>query len=100
MIAPYAVPAAKSLEKENLRFRTFIKNCADPDELDRQFAELHKELFSQYDCKQCRNCCRAFSVELERNEIEALSDFFQLSAWEFSNGYLAEVNGQPEIAAP
>lgn len=101
MIAPYAVlAAAKSLEKENLRFRTFLKNRANPDELDRQFAQLHKDLFSQYDCSQCRNCCRAFSVELERDEIEALADFFQLSAGEFSNGYLAEVNGRQEIAAP
>ena len=34
--------AAKRKEKENKRFRSFLKNHADPDVLDQQFLELHQ----------------------------------------------------------
>ena len=36
---------AKKKEKENLRFRSFLKCNADEEELDQQFLQLHKELF-------------------------------------------------------
>ena len=59
MISPSNVSAAAAeREDENLRFRIFLKNHADPDELDRQFLALHKELFAGYDCCRCGNCCR------------------------------------------
>ena len=35
---------AKKKEKENLRFRSFLKCNADEEELDQQFLQLHKEL--------------------------------------------------------
>lgn len=37
----------KKIEDENYRFRTYLKIHADPDELDKQFAELHKELLQR-----------------------------------------------------
>lgn len=47
MISPKDVSAAAAKrEDENLRFRTFLKNHADPDELDQQFLALHQELFA------------------------------------------------------
>lgn len=101
MIAPDAVQAAaKRKEKENMRFRTFLKNCANPDKLDQQFAELHKELFSQYDCSQCRNCCRAYSVALEEEEVEAIASFFQQSTEEFAREFLVQEGDEYTLAAP
>ena len=101
MIAPDAVSAAaKRREKENLRFRTFLKNRVDPDELDRQFAKLHKELFSQYDCSQCRNCCREYSVGLEPDEIEALAASFHKSAEKFSSEFLTREGNEYTLPAP
>ena len=45
MIQPDKIQAeARKKEKENLKFRTYLKNHADEDELDRQFLRLHKEL--------------------------------------------------------
>ena len=41
---------AKKKEKENLRFRSFLKCNADEEELDQQFLQLHKELFENFDC--------------------------------------------------
>lgn len=101
MIAPDAVSAAaKRREKENLRFRTFLKNRADPDELDWEFARLHKELFSQYDCSRCRNCCRKYSVELSTDEIEAIAASFHKSAEEFSSEFLTLEGDEYTLVAP
>lgn len=58
----------EKIESENYKFRTYLKNRADIDELDDQFLELHNELFKNYDCSKCRNCC--FLTENGAYEIE------------------------------
>ena len=59
MIEPSKIKeTAKRYEDENLQFRSFLKNRADYDELDKQFLDLHNELFAGYDCCKCANCCR------------------------------------------
>jgi Fe-S-cluster containining protein len=61
MVKPEEVKKAALIkENENIRFRTFLKRNADEDQLDEQFAQLHKELFNEYDCSKCRNCCRLY----------------------------------------
>ena len=59
----YSVRAFKEefekVERENYKFRTYLKNHADSDELDEQFLELHNELFKVYDCSKCRSSCCA-----------------------------------------
>lgn len=58
MIKPSQVKEAfKKVENENYKFRTYLKKYADIDELDKQFLKLHNELFVNYDCSKCRNCC-------------------------------------------
>ena len=61
MITPANV-SYYALEKqdENYAFRIFLKENADPEELDRQFHKLHQELFAEYDCASCRNCCKQY----------------------------------------
>lgn len=49
---------AKKKEEENFKFRSYLKGHADEKELDEQFLQLHKELFADYDCSKCRNCCK------------------------------------------
>ena len=84
MIAPSKVKAAAAKkENENWRFRTFLKGHADIDELDKQFLALHNELFDGYDCTQCRNCCRAYDVELHEDEIETIAVLLKLTKDEF-----------------
>ena len=57
MILPSeVVEAAKRKEKENMRFRSYLKRVADADVLDQQFMVLHREIFPQYNCAKCRNC--------------------------------------------
>ena len=51
---------ARKNEGTNYRFRTWLKMNADPEELDEKFFRLHKELFAEYDCNRCRNCCKQY----------------------------------------
>ena len=60
---------AKQKEEENYRFRTYLKTHADPDKLDVQFKKLHEELFPQYDCSACRNCCKMFCGVIAEGDI-------------------------------
>ena len=63
MISPDKVRSeARKKENENLKFRSYLKGHAYEDELDRQFLRLHKELFADYDCSKCRNCCNVSEV--------------------------------------
>ena len=101
MISPENVYIeAKKLEDENLRFRTFLKIHADPDELDRQFLELHKELFTGYDCCKCGNCCRAFSTVLQEEEISAIASQLGMERQEFITQCLIEGEDGWVLPAP
>lgn len=91
---------AKRMEDENLRFRTFLKIHADEDELDRQFLELHRELFADYDCCKCANCCRKFTTPLQDEEIASISAFLGMEKQDFIEKYLTEGEEGPELPAP
>lgn len=79
---------AKKNEEKNYRFRTFLKIYADEKELDEQFLKLHEELFSEYDCSRCRNCCKAYHAEILPEEVENISRSLQMNPKEFIRLYL------------
>ena len=80
MIEPSKVRAAAiRREKENIRFRIFLKNNADPDVLDKQFLDSHEELFSGYDCRACGNCCRVYYINLEDSEVDSIAAYLGVS---------------------
>ena len=88
---------AIKLEDENYEFRTFLKIHADEEELDKQFHSLHKELFENYDCSKCRNCCREFEVVLEKGEIEAIAGFLHISRESFISDFTKENHGEHQL---
>jgi len=89
MIKPSEVAArAEGLEQQNYEFRTFLKIHADYDELDSQFSKLHKELFANYDCSKCANCCRTYNVVLDKDEVKKISKFLKTTESEFMTKYL------------
>ena len=98
MVDPSEVKAiaARRIDS-NMRFRTFLKNHADCDELDAQFAALHNELFASYDCSKCCNCCKAYHVLLEDGEAKAIAGFLGKSEENFANEYLAQTEDGYEI---
>ena len=55
-----------------MSFRVFLKNRADDDKLDGDFAAHHKELFSEEFCVRCRNCCRECDVLLTDDDAAAI----------------------------
>lgn len=91
LISPSQVEeATKKKEKENNRFRAFLKKCADPDDLDMQFKELHNKIFPLYDCKQCRNCCKLLSAQIPEEEIDRIAVFLNTSREDFISEYLEQ----------
>jgi len=93
--------AFKKVEDENYAFRIYLKNHADPDEIDEQFLELHNELFKDYDCSKCRNCCKEYSATFEEIEIEPAAKLLKITKKEFMDKYIGmtvngyEVKGKP-----
>ena len=80
MIEPNKVrETAEKKAEENLMFRTFLKMSADEEELDRQFKRLHKEIFAQYDCSKCRNCCKEYKTEIPKKDLEKIAKKLDMS---------------------
>ena len=95
MIAPEDVArAAKKVENENQRFRIWLKNNADPDELDARFRKLHEKLFADYDCRQCANCCREYTTILQPGERSALAELLGISDIEFLREHMEYDNSE------
>jgi len=91
----------EQVESENYRFRTYLKNRADIDELDEQFLELHNELFKSYDCSKCRNCCKEYSITFEETEIDQASKLLKITKKGFMDKYIEEtINGYDLKAKP
>lgn len=97
MIKPNEVRAkALKLEDQNIKFRTFLKNRADYDELDAQFLRLHKELFADYDCCQCANCCRMCKILLDDNDVKRISAVLEMPEDDFIEKYLSDADNDDE----
>lgn len=89
LIQPSQVAAAaEKKEKENMRFRSFLKSHADPYELDLQFKELHKMIFPLYNCNRCRNCCKLLAAQIPEEDIDRDAAFLNMSREEFIDKYL------------
>lgn len=79
---------ARKKEKENYKFRTYLKAHADEEELDRQFLQLHKELFEGYDCSECRNCCKMYKGSIPEEDIERDAIYLGITPEKFVNIFL------------
>jgi Fe-S-cluster containining protein len=91
---------APQYSDENYRFRLFLKNRADPDELDRCFAALHNELFAGYNCCQCHNCCVRYAVELTDEDEDRIAAFLGLGKEAFVQKYMGNTGDGYEIKPP
>lgn len=89
MIKPDEIQAAaEKKERENLKFRSFLKVHADEDELDKQFLRLHKELFAGYDCSKCRNCCKMYHGSIPAGDIDRDAQCLGIAPEQFIASYL------------
>lgn len=89
MIQPDQVKReAEKREEENFRFRSYLKIHADAEKLDRQFLRLHKELFADYDCSKCRNCCRMYKGSIPSEDISKDARHLHMTEEQFTSTYL------------
>lgn len=89
MLAPRKVQfEAKKKENENFAFRTYLKCHANEEELDRQFLELHDELFGHYDCSRCRNCCKMYHGQIPKEDLEKDAKYLGISKEQFMANFL------------
>lgn len=88
MLAPEKLKKAfEKVEEDNWMLRAFLKG-QDPKEVDRIVHGLHKELFDEFDCVKCSNCCKAIVPIIEENEINPISSKLRLTCEDFKNKYL------------
>ncbi len=90
---------SNKVENENYAFRAYLKNHADLDQLDKQFLELHNELFLNYDCSKCRNCCIEYSASFEEEELSQVASFLNMTEEEFRDKYIENTFGGFELKA-
>ena len=97
MISPSKINAiAAKYEDENYDFRRFLKERANRKTLDAQFLKLHNELFAGHDCCKCNNCCRAYDVVLDNNDIKRISQHLGQTKDEFMREHLEKSEYDPD----
>ena len=101
MIDPSEVHAAsEKFIDENNAFREFLREHANPKELDNQFYILHNELFSGYNCSACGNCCRIYYIVLRKGEVGSIASYLGISNREFIATYLTLIGEEHGIKPP
>jgi len=78
----------QEVAEQNEKFRLFLKKNAIDYELDAHFLRLHNEIFAQYDCCKCTNCCKLYDILVDKNDIETISQYLGLSENDFIEKYL------------
>lgn len=78
----------KIKEDENFKFRSYLKGHADEEELDEQFLRLHKELFADYDCSKCRNCCKMYKGIIPEEDVEKDAAHLGITVEQFIDFFL------------
>lgn len=79
---------ANRLEDENYQFRSYLKLHAEEEELDKRFFRLHKELFAEYDCSKCRNCCKMYKATLDEQDIMRAAKMLNMGKEQIIDNYL------------
>jgi uncharacterized protein len=78
---------SKEREKENLRFRAFLKNKhARP--VDSIVHKLNDYYFSLIDCTQCGYCCTCLRPTLAESDIDQLIRELKMSRVKFKKNYV------------
>ena len=91
LVAPNKVEYyAQKKSKKNSKFRVWLKMHVDPEDLDKQFHTLHNELFENYDCSQCRNCCKEYPGTFKENELDKVSKHLDMTIEDFKKKYIKD----------
>src|SRR4029077_11586518 len=81
---------ATKKEKENWRFREFLKGSEDLgcDDIDRRVAEITLQVWAGIDCTTCANCCRELQPTFSEEDVSRVSRRLGMDRQQFINTYL------------
>lgn len=79
--------AAKAVQSENKKFFQKIKQ-KKPRNLDSIVQEIHEDIFAEYDCLTCANCCKTISPIIKTRDVEKIAKYLRLSTTQFIDKYL------------
>ena len=81
--------------KKNFEFRSKLKmEVYDEESLDVTVHALYKEVSAQVDCRACGNCCKAFDIIMNDDDISKLSKAVGMATEVFKSHYLKKAEDQ------
>jgi uncharacterized protein len=81
---------AAQREKENYRFRIFLKQ-RDSTRIDRLVHRINSEVADEVDCTACGNCCATLRPVVTDNEIARLARLVNISTELFTDQHTEHV---------
>src|ERR1035441_966245 len=85
---------ASKKEKENWRFRQFLKGSEGLD-IDRCVAAITERVWAGIDCTTCANCCRELQPTFSEEDISRVARRLGMDRQQFINTYLQKTqNGE------
>ena len=101
---PLIQRAARRNERDDLRFRNFLKTQLDlsNEKLDAVVKETTASVWGQIDCLTCGHCCKSLQIEVDDKDIQRLSVRLGMSIAQFNKKYvkLAEDHVKHFAATP
>jgi Fe-S-cluster containining protein len=83
----------KDLERAEANRKQYKKQIRkikrqNPRDLDNVIHRAHEEVFQEVDCLKCANCCTTTGPLWTSRDIERISRYLKMSAFEFETRYL------------
>lgn len=78
---------AKQEQKENKKLFARLKRMKGKP-LDREFHQLHDEVFENIDCLECANCCKTTSPIFTPKDVDRIAKHLQMKSATFQQKYL------------
>ncbi len=78
---------SKQDRKANRKWANRLKQ-RPPKDLDAQVATFHEEVFQEYDCLACANCCKTTSPIVRDKDIDRMAKHLRLRPAELVDRYL------------
>ncbi|MEG2017304.1 MAG: YkgJ family cysteine cluster protein [Clostridium sp.] len=85
----------REFERKSMEFDALaivLQRHIDGEELDEEFARFHDEVLSEYDCSQCRNCCKKCAGIFTGGEMGRAAKVLGISKKEFVEKYIDKVD--------
>ncbi len=87
MIPEHFKAQAQNKKEENRKFLARLKR-GDPRKVDEIFHAVHEEVFHDFDCLTCANCCKTTSPIFYQTDIERIARTLRVKPGQFVDQYL------------